>query len=172
MRVLLRLALVVLLIWFSFAGISSSSTKNFPQPSENEILIAYIQQRAAIYKLPVRMIYRMIEVESRWNMADSGQLVGEGMVMGRTGDCGLMQVRVPTAQFIMNDPSITAEQLATDHILNVECGMKYIAYLRDRYKNMKLALTAYNRGPAKVNKSLAMGISPYNGYGNKVLGKR
>jgi soluble lytic murein transglycosylase-like protein len=38
--------------------------------------------------------------------------------------------------------------------------------------NLRLALLAYNRGPAKVNRLLGIGHEPGNGYAKIVMGLR
>ena len=38
------------------------------------------------------------------------------------------------------------------------------------YRDLDLAITAYNRGPGPVDGALVRGSSPSNGYATKVLG--
>jgi soluble lytic murein transglycosylase-like protein len=81
-----------------------------------------------------------------------------------------MQILPATACDIMDDSTITSERLRTDERLNIEAGLKYLAFLRRTFSgDLKLALLAYNRGPATVQKLLAQGIDPSNGYERKVM---
>lgn len=53
---------------------------------------------------------------------------------------------------------------------NLRVGFKYLDYLVDKYNgDMRLALTAYNRGPGTVDRLLRQGRNPDNGYAGKVL---
>lgn len=61
------------------------------------------------------------------------------------GAQGLMQLMPPTAQMLgVNDSFNPAE--------NIEAGVKYLKYLQDLYKDDRLALAAYNAGPASVDR--------------------
>jgi hypothetical protein len=58
---------------------------------------------------------------------------------------GLMQLMPPTARMLgVNDSFDPAE--------NIEAGVKYLKYLQDLYKDDRLALAAYNAGPAAVDR--------------------
>ncbi|MEX0690525.1 MAG: transglycosylase SLT domain-containing protein [Gemmatimonadales bacterium] len=82
------------------------------------------------------------------------------------GAIGLAQVMLPTAVFY--DRTITAERL-TDPETNLWIGFRYLRYLLERYEwDLRLALLAYNRGPARVGDLLARGIEPGNGYARAV----
>jgi Transglycosylase SLT domain len=61
------------------------------------------------------------------------------------GAQGLMQLMPPTARMLgVNDSFDPAE--------NIEAGVKYLKYLQDLYKDDRLALAAYNAGPAAVDR--------------------
>lgn len=61
------------------------------------------------------------------------------------GAQGLMQLMPPTAAMLgVNDSFDPAE--------NIEAGVKYLKYLQDLYKDDRLALAAYNAGPAAVDR--------------------
>jgi soluble lytic murein transglycosylase-like protein len=84
------------------------------------------------------------------------------------GARGLTQVMPRTARGIM--PGTRAEQLF-DRRTNLSLGFRYLDQLLDKYRgNIKLALTAYNRGPGTVDRVLERGGDPDNGYAGKVLG--
>ena len=84
------------------------------------------------------------------------------------GAVGLMQIKPSTAK----DKHVQIKDVYTDEN-NVHAGVKYLAFLRDRYftspdieegASVHLSLAAYNAGPAKVRKMRArakqMGLDP------------
>ncbi len=58
---------------------------------------------------------------------------------------GLMQLTPPTAEMLGVSNSF-------DPAENIEAGVKYLKYLQDLYKDDRLALAAYNAGPAAVDR--------------------
>ena len=78
------------------------------------------------------------------------------------GALGLTQLMPATAR--MFEPGVTREQLLTADV-NLRIGFKFLRMLIRDYKgDLKLALLVYNRGPVAVERALAMGRSPANGY--------
>lgn len=72
------------------------------------------------------------------------------------GAVGLMQLLPSTAQWIAEkyDIAYSKEEL-TDPELNIQLGCRYFAYLLEHFGgDEKLAITAYNGGPANVDKWL------------------
>ncbi len=88
-------------------------------------------------------------------------------VVSHAGAVGYAQVLPSTARWI--EPGTTRSDLF-DTRTNLRVGFKYLRYLLDKYNgDMRLALTAYNRGPGTVDRVLARGGNPDNGYAGKVL---
>ena len=84
------------------------------------------------------------------------------------GARGLTQVMPRTARGLI--PGTRAEQLF-ERRTNLRLGFRYLDQLVQKYRgNVKLALTAYNRGPGTVDRVLERGGNPDNGYAGKVLG--
>ena len=84
------------------------------------------------------------------------------------GARGLTQVMPRTARWLM--PGTKAEDLY-DRQTNLRLGFRYLNQLIDKYRgDVRLALTAYNRGPGTVDRVLKRGGNPDNGYADKVLG--
>jgi soluble lytic murein transglycosylase-like protein len=82
------------------------------------------------------------------------------------GAIGLAQLMPSTADWLQ--PGIRTGQLF-DRETNLRLGFRYLHMLRDQYKgDMRLALLAYNRGPAKVDEILQAGGNPANGYTNLI----
>lgn len=87
--------------------------------------------------------------------------------VSHVGARGLTQVMPRTARWLR--PGTTAEDLF-DRTLNLDLGFRYLRSLIDKYDgNIRLALLAYNRGPGTVDRILARGGDPDNGYADRVL---
>ncbi len=83
------------------------------------------------------------------------------------GAVGYTQLLPSTANWV--EPGTSRSDLF-DTETNLRIGFKYLNYLLDKYNgNMRLALTAYNRGPGTVDRLLRQGRNPENGYATKVL---
>lgn len=83
------------------------------------------------------------------------------------GAIGLTQLMLPTARWFKK--GVTERDLR-DSETNLQIGFRYLGELIDRYDgDVKLALTAYNRGTGTVDRVLARGGNPDNGYAGKVL---
>lgn len=84
------------------------------------------------------------------------------------GAVGYTQVMPATARWM--DPRVGRRELF-DPDVNLRLGFEYLAYLLDYYEgDVRLALTAYNRGPGTVDRLIEQGRDPENGYADKVLG--
>jgi soluble lytic murein transglycosylase-like protein len=87
--------------------------------------------------------------------------------VSHVGAIGYTQVLPSTARWIA--PGTSRSDLF-DTRTNLNVGFRYLRYLIDKYDgNLRLALTAYNRGPGTVDRILARGGNPDNGYAGKVL---
>jgi len=83
------------------------------------------------------------------------------------GAVGYTQLMPSTARYFAKD--LTRQQLF-DRDTNLRIGFRFLRTLLDKYQgNVQLALTAYNRGPDRVDTILAVGNDPDNGYAGLVL---
>ena len=83
------------------------------------------------------------------------------------GAIGLTQVMPSTARYFQK--GITREQLY-DRDTNLRIGFRYLrGLIREYHGDVGLALLAYNRGPAAVERSRREGRDPSNGYERKIL---
>ena len=106
-------------------------------------LLEIVRSASRKQNLPVRLISAVI-----W--AESG---GDARALSTAGAQGLMQLMPATAR----DCGVES---AFDPTQNIDCGSRYLRGLIRRYHgNIKLALAAYNAGPAAVNRF--GGIPPY-----------
>ncbi len=88
-------------------------------------------------------------------------------VVSSVGAQGLTQVLPRTAKWIMGAKH-TPNLFDVD--TNLHAGFRYLRKLIDDYEgDVRLALTAYNRGPGTVNRILSRGGNPDNGYAGRVL---
>jgi uncharacterized membrane protein len=85
-------------------------------------------------------------------------------VVSNMGAVGLMQV-MPHWKKVLN----LQEQL-TEPEVSVRAGIQILVFYMQMYRDVDLALTAYNRGPGPVDYALVKGTSAANGYAAKVLG--
>jgi len=85
---------------------------------------------------------------------------------------GLCQVRRFIARELAENIGIEwngAEETLFNPENNIRIGMHYLALLYDDFRDMKLALTAYNHGPFKVQELLSQENEIPDGYAEKVL---
>jgi len=101
--------------------------------------------------------FRLVQVESSF----------KGRARSTADALGYTQVQLPTARFY--DRNITEQKLMQRDV-NLRIGFRYLNDLLDQFGgDMHLALLAYNRGPARVERILAEGGDPGNGYSSAVL---
>jgi len=101
--------------------------------------------------------FRLVDVESQFKPT----------ARSAADAIGLAQVRLATARAV--EPGMTEAQLY-DPETNLRIGFRFLRQLLDRFDgDMRLALLAYNRGPARVDQLLAQGEDPSNGYQHAVL---
>ena len=81
------------------------------------------------------LVHSVIQVESNYNP----------FAVSSAGARGLMQLMPSTAREFGVRDSFDPQQ-------NIEAGVKYLKYLKDLYQDDRLALAAYNAGPAAVQK--------------------
>ena len=118
-------------------------------------LNAIVDKAARAHDVDPLLVHSMIKVESNYNVH----------AVSNKGAEGLMQLTPSTARMLGVSNSFDPQQ-------NIEAGVKYLKYLKDLYKDERLALAAYNAGPGAVDKY--KWIPPYAETENYVyqVGKR
>lgn len=121
----------------------------------NKDLNAIVDKAARAHDVDPLLVHSMIKVESNYNVH----------AVSNKGAEGLMQLTPSTARMLGVTNSFDPQQ-------NIEAGVKYLKYLKDLYKDDRLALAAYNAGPGAVDKY--KWIPPYAETENYVyqVGKR
>jgi len=98
------------------------------------------------YGIPVNTIKAVISVESNWK-PDATR------AEPRINDTsyGLMQVLVKTGRWVTNNPKLTPNELMNP-TLNILVGVRYLAYLKKKYKTIDKMLASYNAGKPYMSK--------------------
>src|SRR5213593_4360234 len=117
---------------------------------------------AAIYDVALAegvdpaLAFRLVKIESGFNPK----------AKSKVGAIGYTQVLPSTAR--LYEPGLTTSQLY-ERGTNLRLGFRYLRDLLERYEGnadakLRLALLAYNRGPARVQELLDAGKDVENGY--------
>lgn len=116
--------------------------------------INHIRAKASAYKHPITMYSRMYNVDAALVTAIiKNESCFKVKAHSRAGAIGLMQLMPNTAKHLQVSNPWNPQQ-------NIQGGVKYIAEMLDLFNNnTRLALAAYNAGPANVKKY--DGIPPY-----------
>lgn len=121
-------------------------------------LASAIQQAAVEEGLEPELGFRLVRHESGFRQRAVSPL----------GAIGYTQLLPSTAKWL--EPGLTDSQLY-DRDTNLRLGFRYLKQMMDRYEDdARLALLAYNRGPAVVSARISRGEDPANGFANRVLG--
>ncbi len=86
------------------------------------------------------------------------------------GALGLMQIKLATGQAMASEMGATWAGQSTlfDPATNIALGAFYLNKLKRRFKDMKIALEAYNHGPSRISRYLRKGKLPED-YSKKVF---
>jgi len=113
------------------------------------------------YDLSPMLVLSLIEVESRFR----------NRAVSPRGARGLMQLMPETAVGLANEFGVAwknADDLA-DPKLNIDLALRYLKSLKGMFDSPEHVLTAYNMGPAALQKMLKSGEKPSLGYYKKVM---
>lgn len=115
-----------------------------PQPKKSSAeLNAMVEKSAKAHNVDPLLVHSIISVESNYN----------AHAVSNKGAQGLMQLTPSTAKMLGVSDSFDPQQ-------NIEAGVKYLAQLKDQFKDDRLALAAYNAGPGAVDK-YKKSVPPY-----------
>ena len=120
-------------------------------------LAANIYDVALAEGLEPELAFRLVEVESSFRRTAESE----------AGAIGYTQIKPSTAYWL--DPTVSRAQLFETET-NLRLGFRYLKLMLDEHdQDLRLALLAYNRGPARVGQLVAMGQDPANGYASRIL---
>ncbi|MDH3284378.1 MAG: transglycosylase SLT domain-containing protein [Acidobacteriota bacterium] len=90
---------------------------------------------------------------------------------GPRGGLGLMQVTPLTARHVAARLEIEQPVAAElfEPTVNVRLGGAYLSELKSRFGTWELALAAYNEGPTRVARQVALGRTPSSEYAESIL---
>ncbi len=107
--------------------------------------------------IPARLAFGLVRTESSFKRT----------AVSPVGAVGYTQLMPATARLFR--PGLTRQELF-EPAVNLHVGFRYLHELMDRYDgDVRLALTAYNRGPGIVDRLVERGRDPENGYADLVL---
>ncbi len=114
----------------------SLATKTIRPPKAGTQEISdLVDKSARAHQVDPLLIHSIIKTESNYN----------AYAISNKGAEGLMQLMPPTARMLGVTNSFDPRE-------NIEAGVKYLKYLQGVFKDDRLALAAYNAGPANVEK--------------------
>jgi soluble lytic murein transglycosylase len=98
------------------------------------------------------LVLALIEIESRF----------QASTISPVGARGIMQIMPETGRFLMDridrevgiHPIAFRPEALDDPITNIRMGVYYLHGLRKQFRNLNLALIAYNSGPADLQNRL------------------
>jgi soluble lytic murein transglycosylase len=138
-----------------------SSNMELSQPSARAVA-EIIWQESKKYSLDPMLILAIIRVESEFRPE----------AVSPNGARGLMQLLPYVAHTLAEDAELErweGEKSLDDPIINIKLGVFYLDYLKERFGDLRVALTAYHRGPTWVQRRLKARMALPLGYASKVL---
>ena len=105
------------------------------------------------------LVLGLIETESAFS----------GDAISIAGARGMMQLMPVTLEYVIGLESmrLTPEEIYPDPAMQVRLAVRYLARLDRRFRNLDLALMAYNAGPERLKQALEEGDAEAS-YGNYV----
>ena len=106
----------------------------------------FVETYSEEYKVPPELIFAVIKTESKFKKN----------AMSNSGAIGLMQIMPETFSWLQThiaNETLDEEKLK-DPKVNIEYGTYYLSYLRKKYSDEKVQLSAYNAGIGTVEKWL------------------
>lgn len=122
-------------------------------PGLARTVAAHVHRYAELHGRDANLVLAIIAVESRFDPKATSSV----------GAVGLMQV-MPQWKKVLG---ITGD--LTDPETSIKSGLQILGFYTEMYRDLGMALTAYNRGPGQVDLALRKGKDPGNGYAPLVL---
>lgn len=112
-----------------------------------------VQRECSLVGQDPNLVLSVMAIESGFNP----------QAVSSEGAVGLMQV-MPLWK-----KALGVKELS-DPEVSIRAGTQILTRYQEKYRDLELAVTAYNRGPTAVSQALESGERPTNGYSAKVLG--
>jgi soluble lytic murein transglycosylase-like protein len=138
-----------------------SSNMSLSHPSTRAVAET-IWKESKKYSFDPMLVLAIIRIESEFRPR----------VVSTYGARGLMQLRPYVADALAEDVELESwegEKSLDDPIINIKLGVFYLGYLKERFGDLRVALTAYNLGPTWVQRRLKDKMALPFGYASKVL---
>ncbi|MBI3542349.1 MAG: lytic transglycosylase domain-containing protein [Deltaproteobacteria bacterium] len=139
---------------------------SYAAASKVDRLARLIVKLARQHEIPSGLILSVIKVESGF----------QSWAISPRGALGLMQLMPETGEWLASRYGIkwSGQAILLDEETNILLGIKYLSYLKEKYNgDLRMMLSAYNRGPAKVDEEVSAGKGVGTlGYYRKILGQR
>jgi peptidoglycan lytic transglycosylase len=129
---------------------------------EEKELASVIYFESMKYGYDPKFILAIIQIESTFNPK----------AVSVVGARGLMQIMPATGKEIATEVALDWNGIETlyDPEINISMGMYYLFKMLLKYRDLRLALVAYNAGPGYVDGMLKRGRSLPETYVDKVMG--
>jgi soluble lytic murein transglycosylase-like protein len=129
--------------------------------SEATKLAQVIIEESARHNFEPALVMAVIHVESS----------GRTLAVSPVGALGLMQIMPPTGKELALRHGIPwrGPDTLLDPFVNVKLGVAYLRKLTDRYKDVSVALAAYNWGPGRIDSRLRAGERVPSLYPDRVM---
>ncbi|MFZ5812104.1 MAG: lytic transglycosylase domain-containing protein [Thermodesulfobacteriota bacterium] len=128
----------------------ASVSRRYPELIRSGRLIELVNRYSVKYGVDPRLVYSLIEQESRFNR----------YAVSPKGAQGLMQIMPDTQRLLgLSDPF--------DEEKNIDAGIRYLRAMLDRFETEVMALAAYNAGPEAVARH--GGVPPFDETKDYVL---
>jgi soluble lytic murein transglycosylase len=120
-----------------------------------------VYEESQLYELDYRLVLAVIKVESNFKHD----------AVSNRGARGLMQVKPSLAKFIARDAGVSysGRDCLSEPENNIKLGVYHLSQLMEDFKDMAIALHAYNAGPARVKGKLFKDKEPKNKFAKHVL---
>jgi soluble lytic murein transglycosylase-like protein len=122
-------------------------------PTLARTIARHVHYYAGLYKRDPDLVLAIIAEESRFNPN----------AVSPVGAVGLMQVMPQWEKVLGISGSLK------DPEVSIKYGLQVLGFYMEMYKDIEMALTAYNRGPGPVDMALMHGKDPKNKYAPEVL---
>lgn len=145
-----KILVIAIIILISIIALRTIIIKiNYPQKYSE-----YVEKYAQEYNIEKELIYAMIKAESGFKHD----------AISNKEAIGLMQLMEGTAYEVAKEigQEITKQDLINAET-NIKLGTKYISNLLNKYRNIELAITAYNAGIGNVDTWIQEGILQKDG---------